>query len=254
MRHSFRGGIAATAIAGTCVLAMTSTALARTDPGPTTSPEAIGVYVNGSGPLEFSVSNTPDQTTVGTTPVASVNLGPLVTASVLSATVVSNNYSYASVASLTTIIGAILGITSGTIQSFCVATGAGDFSHSYSTIEDLDINGATFTGNPTPNENLTVTLPAGLASLSVTLNQQVAGPVAGSETVNAINIQYTLLGGLTSEDIAIASSTCGPYTPGQVTPLASGKGFGIGLGALGLLGGGYATIRVRRRRNALADI
>jgi hypothetical protein len=87
--------------------------------------------------------------------------------------------------------------------------------------------------------------------LTVTLNQEVTGPVGGSETWNAVDIS---VGGGSTEDIDIASATCGPYNSSEETPLASGKGLGIGLGAVGLLGGAYATVAVRRRRNAVSPV
>ncbi len=246
MRHSLWGGIAATGIAGLCALAMTSTALAAAN-GPTTSPEAIGIYANGY----LSIANTPDQTTVGSaTPVASVTVGTLLTADTLNATVVSDNYDYASVESLSAL--ALLPITSGTITEYCVTTGPGTFS-SYAVIEDLSVNGSTpysATVTATDQTPLTFTVPGTLTALTVTLNQELTGPVTGSETFNAIDIDLTapVLG---TEDIDIASATCGPYNSAEATPLASGKGLGIGLGAAGLLGGAYAIVYVRRRRNAL---
>jgi hypothetical protein len=244
MRHAFRRGLVLSTLAGTCALAMTSTAMAATN-GPTTSPEAIGIYANGT---LVSLANTPDQTTVGTSSTASVGLPPLLTVNALNATVVSNNYSYASVASITTLIGSVLGITSGTITQYCVTNGAGNFTSSYASIEDLDIAGTTFSGVvTTPNTALSVTLPIGLGTLTVTLDKEVTGPVAGSESFTAVDVSLTTILGLTL-DLEIASATCGPYTSGQPTPMASGKGLGIGLGALGLVGGVYGTVRVRRRR------
>jgi hypothetical protein len=248
MRKSLRRGFVLTALAGTCVFAIAPAALAVTN-GPTTSPEAIGLYANGT---LVSVANTPDQTTVGTTTVASASVLGVLTANVLNATVVSDNYSYASVASLSTIVGTpFTTISSGTIESYCVVTGPGDFSSSYVTIENLDIDGATFNGTLTSPQTLSVSLPTGLASLTVTLDQELTGPVTGSETFNAIDISFTTTLGLT-EDVDIASATCGPYNSEEVTPLASGNGLGIGLGLLGLVGAGVATVYVRRRRHGLA--
>ncbi len=248
MRYPFRQGFVLTAIAGACVLAIPSTAMAAA----TTSPEAIGLYASGTGLLPITVANTPDETSVGTLTTASVSVPGILSTGVLTATVTSDNYSNTDVAGLSALGTLFPVLSSGTIDSFCVFSGAGNFSNSYVTIENLDILGATFTGTATPNENLAgITLPAGLGSITVTLDQQVTGPVAGSETINAVNIAYTLLGGLTTEHIVIASSTCGPFNASEVTPLASGKGLGIGLGGLALIGGVYATIRVRRRRLAM---
>jgi hypothetical protein len=227
---------------------MTATALAVTN-GPTTSPEAIGLYANGT----LSVANTPDQTTVGSNSTTNVNAGVL-TAGVLTVDVVSNNYSWASAANISALTGLtgdpITGITATAVSAYCVTAGTGDFSESYVNLVGLTINGVSpASASPAANTVLINT-----AALTVTLNQQVANagptPPAGSETVNAVNIDLNLLG----IDIVLASATCGPYTAGQATPLASGKGFGIGLGAVGLLGGGYAVVYVRRRRNALSAI
>jgi hypothetical protein len=216
---------------------MTSNAMAATN-GPTTSPEAIGLYANGL----VSVANTADETTIGdTASAASASVAGYVTASTLSATVVSENYDYASVADIATDAGPT--ISSGTITEYCVTTAAGTFS-SYAVIENLVIGTLSFNGTVyTPNTTLGVT-----GVLTVTLNQEVTGPASatGSETWNAIDIDTAG----STEDIDIASATCGPYTALQSTPLASGLGLGLGLGGLGLFGGTYATIRIRRRNAA----
>ena len=78
----------------------------------------------------------------------------------------------------------------------------------------------------------------------MTLNEQVAGPVVGSQTVNAIHIHFSTL--VASEDIYVASSTCGPFNAS--VPLAGGKGLAIGLGACGLLGVSATAVGWHRRR------
>jgi hypothetical protein len=229
-----------TALAGSCALAMTSNAMAATN-GPTTSPEAIGVYANGL----VSITNSADETTIGQTATdPSVSITGYLTASTLSATVVSANYDYASVADLSTILAGPT-ITSGTITEYCVTTAAGTFS-SYAVIENLVIGSLSFNGTVYQTD-----YALGVSGvLTVTLNQEVTGPASetGSETWNAIDISVGTGG--STEDIDIASATCGPYTVGAATPLASGLGLGIGLGGLGLFGGTYATIRIRRRNAA----
>jgi len=123
------------------------------------------------------------------------------------------------------------------------------------TITSLSILGQTITlPNPIPPNDVLVglpTLPLGLASLTVTLNQQEPGPGTNTQTVNAIDVSLsTSILGLNpvTEDVVVASSTCGNPSSVVASPVASGKGLGIGLGLLGLLGTGVATMYVRRRR------
>jgi hypothetical protein len=242
MRNCLKRGAFLTALAGACTIALAPAALAA----PTTSPEAFALGATGL----VTLANTPDQTTVGTTSVASASVAGLLNATGLTATVTSVNSTSAEVASLnTTGLSGILGtVSAGVVQSTCTANAGGTFTGT-ADIANLSILGATFDGSATPNTSLMLTLPTGIASASVVLNQQVAGPVAGSKTVNAIAITYTLtIGG--TETIDVASSTCGPFTAG--VPLASGAGLGIGLGVVGLVGLGLGAIYVRRRRHPLA--
>jgi hypothetical protein len=108
-----------------------------------------------------------------------------------------------------------------------------------------------------------VSLTGGLASaagLDIELNYVTAGPGTGTRTVDAIHVSLTagsgLLSGATTtnnvETIDIASSTCGSGTSVVASPVAGGKGLGIGLGLLGLLGSGFAAVYLRRRHAALA--
>jgi len=64
-----------------------------------------------------------------------------------------------------------------------------------------------------------------------------------------MHISFTTIG-LVTEDIYIASSTCGPFS--SPVPLASGKGLAIGLGAFGALAVGVGTTRVHRRRRLMS--
>jgi hypothetical protein len=243
MRNCLKRGAFLTALAGVCTVALAPAALAA----PTTSPEAFALGATGL----VTLANTPDQTTVGSTSVASASVAGLLNATGLTATVTSVNSTGAEVASLnTTGLSGILGtVSAGVVQSTCTANAGGTFTGT-ADIANLSILGVTFNGSATPNKSLLMlSLPTGIASASVVLNQQVAGPVAGSETVNAIAITYTLtIGG--TETIDVASSSCGPFTAG--VPLASGAGLGIGLGAVGLVGLGLGAIYVRRRRHPLA--
>jgi len=92
----------------------------------------------------------------------------------------------------------------------------------------------------------------------VTLNEEDPGPasVTGSETFYALHLTLTtapLLGGTGSTlNLYLGSATCGPYNQAVGTPVAGGKGLGIGLGLLGLFGAGTAAVYVRRRRGVLA--
>jgi hypothetical protein len=58
-----------------------------------------------------------------------------------------------------------------------------------------------------------------------------------------------LLGGqVRLTTIYLGSSACGGSSSVVASPVAGGKGPGIGLGLLSLLGAGVATVYVRRRR------
>jgi hypothetical protein len=242
MRKYLRRGAVLTALAGACTIAVAPAALAA----PTTSPEAYALGASGL----VSLANTPDQTTVGTSSVASATLTGLLSATGLSATVTSQDSTSAEVAGLnTTGLTSILGtVSADVVKSTCTANSNGTFTGT-ADIANLSILGATFNGSATANTNLLVSAPAGVASIAVTLNKQEAGPVAGSETVIAIEIMYTLTVGGT-ETIDVASSTCGPFVAG--VPLTSGPGLAIGLGAIGLVGLGLGTFYVRRHRQPLA--
>jgi hypothetical protein len=135
----------------------------------------------------------------------------------------------------------LLGVmTASAITSACLANANGTF------VETTSIASGSIAGTAIP-----ATIPANDAFLNiplvatVTLNQQVAGPITGSVTVNAINIR--LLG--STEQVNIASSTCGPFSAS--TPIAGGKGLAVGLGLLGSVGVGYGAIYTRRRRTAV---
>ena len=126
------------------------------------------------------------------------------------------------------------------------------------TITSLNVLGTSInlTGLTSPNDNIIGQLPGATTTLlgtlgitlGVTLNQQTTN-ANGSTTVNGIAISLgdpALLGNGT-ENIFIASSTCGPLSTVVASPVASGKGLGIGLGLLGLVGAGFGAVWVRRR-------
>jgi hypothetical protein len=60
------------------------------------------------------------------------------------------------------------------------------------------------------------------------------------------------LTGLGTLPLGRASSTCGDAPTIAATPVAPGKGTGIGLGLLALVGGSTAIVYAKRRRHALA--
>jgi hypothetical protein len=224
------------ALAGTALVATAPAAFAQT-----TSPEAFGL--EGTGLL--AVPPTPDATlaTPNPAPVASLTVAGL-TATVLTASVTTNS-AQSSVASLASGLGSLLGLvsTTGVISSSCLANADGSFVRT-SSIAGLTIGGVTSPAGPIAANTVLVTIP-GVAT--VTLNQQVPGPITGSEEVNAVHI--ALLGVLgAGEVINIADSTCGPFTAD--TPVASGKGLVLGLGLLGSVGVGYGAIYSRRRKAA----
>lgn len=241
MQRKITRGLIVTAMAGSLVLGATSAAFAAPS---TQSPEGIGIAASGT---LLSVAPTPDATTVNPNPgsVATVTIAGILNANAVTAQV-SGNTTTAGVTSLDTggLIGPLLGaISAGVITSTCTANSNGTFTES-ANVANLSILGATFNGTPAPNTALGVTLPIGIAAATVTLNEQVAGPVVGSVTVNAIHIHLATL--IASEDIYIASSTCGPFNAS--VPLAGGKGLALGLGACGLLGLSATAVGWHRRR------
>lgn len=234
MRHSIRRGLVLAALAGTALVATAPAAFAQT-----TSPEAFGI--EGTGLL--GIAPTPDATLTTPNPanVASVGVPLILTAGTLSASVTSNSAT-AAVQSLTSpLVGALLGTIAGTaVSSSCLANADGSFVRT-TTIASLTIGTTTLAPGPIPANDAFLTIP-GVAD--ITLNQQVTGPITGSEEVNAIHI--ALLGASLGETINIASSTCGPFTAD--TPVASGKGLALGLGLLGSVGVGYGAVYSRRRK------
>lgn len=236
MRHSMRRGLVLAALAGTALIATAPAAFAQTQ-----SPEAFGI--EGTGLL--GILPTPDATLATPNPAAvpSVGIPLILNATGLTATVTANSAT-ATVGGLNTtgIAIPLLGaITGSTITSSCLVNANGSFVESTS-ITGLNIGGTALSpGAIAPNTPF-LTIP-GVAT--ITLNQQVGGPVAGSQTVNAIHIAL-----LTSaEEINLASSTCGPFSAD--TPVASGKGLAVGLGLLGSVGVGYGAVYTRRRRSSV---
>jgi hypothetical protein len=232
VRHSIRRGLVLAALAGTALVATAPAAFAQT-----TSPEAFGI--EGTGLL--AIAPTPDATLTTPNPANVVTLGiPLIlNASTLSASVTSNTAT-AAVQGLDTtgITTPLLGAISATaVSSSCLANADGSFVRN-TTIASLTFGTATLAPGPIPANDPFLTT----GIVNVVLNQQTAGPITGSEEVNAIHI--TVLA--TGEVINIASSTCGPFTAD--TPVASGKGLAIGLGLLGSVGVSYGAVYSRRRK------
>jgi hypothetical protein len=241
MRTNLRRGLTIAALAGACTIAVAPAALAQ----PTTSPEAFGMGASGL----ITLGDTPNQTTFGTTSATNATVLGLVNATALTATVNGQNSTAAQVATLNTtgITTPILGTISATaISTSCVANANGTFTGTTS-ITNLNILGASFSGTATSPDSLTVNTPLGLTSISVTVDAEQAGPMAGSEEVDGIQIVYSSPVG--TETIDVADATCGPYTAG--VPLASGKGLAAGLAGVGLFGLGFGAVYIRRR-HALA--
>jgi hypothetical protein len=217
------------ALTGAMLLSVTQTAMAQG----TQSPEGIGI--EATGPVK--VAPTPDATSTNPSPssVASVGVTGILTANAISASV-SGNTATAQVAGLGALTGAPIAISSGTISSTCTAKADGTFTES-SGVENLVIPGLTIPVNPAPNTTLSIP-----GVVTVILNRQTAGPTTGSVTVNAVVLQFPLLG----QSIYLASSTCGPFA--VTTPMASGKGLILGLGTVGAAGAGVCAVRLNRRR------
>lgn len=230
-----RRGITLGALTAAALLVAVPAALAAPA---TTSPEGIGIEATGA----VTVAPTPDATSANPTPapVASVGVPGILTANAVTASV-SGNTTTAGVAGLTAIPGAPVAVSSGAISTTCTANSDGTFTES-SSIANLAIAGVTIPANPAPNTTLAIPLVG-----SVTLNEQVAGPTAGSVTVTAVHLHFNV----PSQDIYIASSTCGPYV--QPVPMASGAGLATGLGTAGAAGAGIVlAVLLRRRRTTRA--
>jgi hypothetical protein len=258
-----------TAFAGTFVLAAGPAALAATPA--TTSPEAISLVATGSVPIgpvgDATLSDTNPVTGASGVVTGLLGIGAF-TDNVQTNAAPPGNTATSTVASVGPTTGLLGGLTSPlanllsatVVKSECDWNSTPAASPAFTettTIASLSILGTTITLPATipANDVLTglPTLPLGLASLTVTLNQQEPGPGTNTETVNAIDISLsTNILGLNpvTEDIDVASSTCGNPSSIVASPVASGKGLGIGLGLLGLLGTGVATVYVRRRRQA----
>jgi hypothetical protein len=266
MRNTLRRGFVLTAIAGTCVYAMSPGAMAQ----PTTkTPEAIALDATGI----LSVPPTADAYLPANTPetAAGITLSPLLTPlftigstsdDALTSSVTLNSAT-SSVDTLSTSVTDLLDISGGAvgadaITTTCTANADGSVTTSTSVV-DLTIFGDSLgTQTFTTEDDLTAaelgTLPAGL-SLTVDINKVTSNdPDPGSKTDTGlyISLSDSAIPGFTGETIFIASATCGPYNASGGTPLASGTGLGIGLGLLALVGIGTRVAYSRRRRYALA--
>jgi hypothetical protein len=232
VRDTHKRGAVLGALTTAILVATASGALAES----TQSPEGIGILATGTA----AVPATPQATTGSPSPadVASVDVDTILRATTVAAAVAGNTTT-ASVAGISA-LGAALLISAGVISSSCTANSNSTFTEASDTAS-LAVTGVTIPANPGPNTSVGV---PGVATL--TLNEQVAGPVAGSVTVTALHIHM-----LTGEDIYIGSSTCGPYNAS--VPLASGRGLAVGLGTLGLAATGVAAVAVSRRRRRLAS-
>ncbi len=224
----------------------------------TTSPEAIAL--DATGPVALGpIADAKGPTFPNTVSVAGVTLPGLLVVgttgtSALTSTVTEPSATQNTATSAIDRISSILtlplvgGLLDGTTVASSCSYNNGTYTEG-STIESLTILGQSITIPATiPANDVLLGLPSVLGlTLSVTLNQQVPGP-GGSQTVNAIAVSLgdSLIGNGT-ENIYLASSTCGPFNGSVASPLASGTGLGIGLGVLGLFGAGLGAFYVRRR-------
>jgi hypothetical protein len=229
--NTIRRGLVLAAFAGTALIAVSPAALAQA----TVSPEAFALESTRAP----AIAPTPlaDPTTPAPASEASLTVSGVLNAKTLSASV-STNMANASVASTNTtgILLPLLGaFSSGAITASCVANSDGTFTET-SNVTNLNIAGHTFNGEASANFSFLTILLVG----TVILNERVAGPVTGSQTVNAIDVQL-----LTGAHIYLASATCGPWA--SPVPVASGKGLALGLGLLGTVGAGYGAVYTRRR-------
>jgi hypothetical protein len=228
-----RHGLSLAALATAASVALAPAALAQA----TVSPEAFGMDSTRApavSPTPLAVPATPAPANV-----ASATASGVVTATTLHAAV-STNQAQASVGGLNT-TGMLLPVfgtitTGGATTASCVANSGGTFTL-ISSVTNLNIGGTTFNGAAAPNTTLINNVLTG----KVILNEQAAGPVTGSQTVNAIDFQPN--GGT---HIYIASATCGPWA--SPVPVASGKGLVLSLGLVGSVGVGYGAVYTRRRQ------
>jgi hypothetical protein len=222
VRKIYKRGTVLGALAGAMVLAAAQGAMAQA----TQSPEGIGI--EGTGLVAVAPQPIATATNPNPANVATVSAG-IVTANAVFAHV-NGNTTTAGVASLTALL--LSGISAGAISSTCTANSDGTFTESSNLVNVVIPGIASIPVNPAANTSL--------LGGTVILNQQEAGPVTGSMTVNALVIN--LLG----ENLTIGSSTCGPFVAGA--PVAGGKGLVLGLGAAGAAGVGVAAVSLNRRR------
>jgi hypothetical protein len=194
LRKLDKYGTVVGAMTGAMLLALAQGAMAQS----TQSPEGFGVEATGPA----SVPPTPEATATDPTPpsLASVDVPGTLAVNTAFAQV-SRNTTIAGVAGVTALSGAPVAVSSDLLDSACTANPDGTFTESASLVH-LTIPGLTIPANPAPNTTLSI--PGVVTAI---LNQQVAGPIAGSQTVNALVLHFPATG----EDIYLGSSTCGPY-------------------------------------------
>jgi hypothetical protein len=208
-----------------------------------TTVEAYGVQATGL----VTLAKQPDATVANPAPadVANATVTGLLNLGVLHAAVTqtaNSETATSTVASLSTPLLGLLGITTGLITTTCTATAGSNTVGTVSIVNGTIGTGNTVNGNIAPNTNVTIT---GVAT--VVLNEQTpATPGPGDLVVNAIHI--TLLGG--TQDIIVGHAECGPAPSATGAPIASGTGLYLGLALLGLGGVGCGAVYVRRRRAA----
>ncbi|WP_214107860.1 choice-of-anchor P family protein [Acrocarpospora catenulata] len=166
------------------------------------------------------------------------------TADINQDTAAGTEHAEATVANLGATIAGI-GLTATSVDVQCDAAG-GATSTGSTTITGGNLAGTPLASDPAPNT--TISFPALLPALTVTLNRQVAD----GDRLTVQGIHITTVGG-TGEVIA-GQARCGPAdldAPPPV-PLDSSAGLYLGLGLAGATVAGMATLRLRRRGTVLA--
>jgi hypothetical protein len=227
VREIYKRGTVLGALAAAMLLASAQGALAATEP--TESPEGFGIQ--STGVLSVPAQPIADSATRNPPNVATVSAGILTANAVFANVSADGNTVNAGAAGLSALGLGVVG--AGAVSSTCTATAGG-------ITESVNIAGLTVGGVPVVTTNVAPDTSVPLAVGTLELNQQVAGPVTGSQTVNALVL--TVLG----QTIIVGSSTCGPFTSGA--PIAGGKGLALGLGALGAGAVGVTAVKLNRRR------
>jgi len=219
---------------------------------------AYGVNVDLSGLVNVDVGPTPESTIPGTggtdtDTVATVALTGIGGVGVVTTSSTGTTGAGGTVTSSAEVANANIGRTglsllaASVINSQCTSNEAG--SSGSSTVTGLRVLGQAVTVTGSPNQTLTVTVPA-VGSVIVHINEQIStgSPPSSSITVNALRLEVNLLGGAASGSVTIAQSVCG--VTGDAVGVPTGAIGGVlltGLAAIGFVGFQFS----RRRRGSV---